>query len=118
MSLLQGVLKSNTEDIENSLKNIRLNGRSPSYEDKDDSDDDKLINVVRAVPVSYQSHLTERIADFASWNSSTYKAVVTYERCCIAISHQDTAALIIKSDRSFESVSNRTITTDIFKVIY
>jgi hypothetical protein len=47
MSLLQGVLKSNTEDIDSRLKNVRLYGKGgPAYEDKDDSDDD-LVNVVR-----------------------------------------------------------------------
>ena len=47
MSLLQGVLRSKTEDIEKSLNIIRLDGKQrTSYEDKDDSDDD-LVNVVR-----------------------------------------------------------------------
>ncbi|KAF9540043.1 hypothetical protein CPC08DRAFT_770873 [Agrocybe pediades] len=46
MSLLQDVLRSNTEDLDNGLKNGRLSGRQPAYEDKEDSDDDKLINVV------------------------------------------------------------------------
>jgi hypothetical protein len=47
MSLLQGVLRSKTEDIEKSLNIIRLDGKQRTlYEDKDDSDDD-LVNVVR-----------------------------------------------------------------------
>ncbi|KAF9040600.1 hypothetical protein BJ165DRAFT_1313459, partial [Panaeolus papilionaceus] len=50
MSLLQGVLKSNTEDIENRLRDARLSPkRRHSNEDKatkDDSDSDDLINVV------------------------------------------------------------------------
>ncbi|KDR68682.1 hypothetical protein GALMADRAFT_231010 [Galerina marginata CBS 339.88] len=46
MSLLQDVLRSNVEDIDNGLKNIRLVGkRRTSYEDKDDSDDE-IVNVV------------------------------------------------------------------------
>ena len=47
MSLLQGVLRSNTEDIDVRLKSVRLNNKGgPAYEDKEDSDDD-LVNVVR-----------------------------------------------------------------------
>lgn len=47
MSLLQGVLRSKTEDIEKSLNIIRLDGKQRTlYEDKEDSDDD-LVNVVR-----------------------------------------------------------------------
>ncbi|PPQ99603.1 hypothetical protein CVT24_005179 [Panaeolus cyanescens] len=50
MSLLQGVLRSNTEDIENRLNDVRLKpNRRLSNEDKatkDDSDSDDLINVV------------------------------------------------------------------------
>ena len=47
MSLLQGVLKSKTEEIEKRLNIIRLDGKQRTpYDDKDDSDDD-LVNVVR-----------------------------------------------------------------------
>lgn len=62
MSLLQDVLRSNTEDIDNGLKNIRLNNkRRTSYEekdkDKDDSDDSELVNVVCASNVRYHQEL-------------------------------------------------------------
>jgi len=52
MSLLQGVLRSNVEDVERGISNVRLSPskrRLPHEErerDKDDSDDDKLVNVV------------------------------------------------------------------------
>jgi len=52
MSLLQGVLRSKTEEIEKSLNIIRLDGKQRTqYEDKDDSDDD-LVNVVRLLLLS------------------------------------------------------------------
>ncbi|KAF8147285.1 hypothetical protein B0H34DRAFT_624789, partial [Crassisporium funariophilum] len=46
MSLLQDVLRSNTEDIDRRLDNVRLSAKTrTAYEEKDDSDDD-LVNVV------------------------------------------------------------------------
>ena len=46
MSLLQGVLKANVEDIEGRLSNVRLNGRQRSSFDEDVNSDDDLVNVV------------------------------------------------------------------------
>lgn len=46
MSLLQGVLKANIEDIEGRLSNVRLNGRQRSSFDEDVNSDDDLVNVV------------------------------------------------------------------------
>jgi hypothetical protein len=49
MSLLQGVLKSNTEDLESTLKTVRPDRRPRApYEDnqKEEGSDDDLVNVV------------------------------------------------------------------------
>lgn len=76
MSLLQGVLRSNTEDLENGLRNIRLNNtkRRTSYEDKDkhtsNESDDDLVNVVSPLFALLSSYIFLSIAiGFSSWYS-------------------------------------------------
>jgi len=76
MSLLQDVLRSKTEDIESSLKNVRLNSkRRPSYEDNKDDSDDDLVNVVRTLLVVLFYTVFIVSLGLTSWNPSQDQSV-------------------------------------------
>jgi len=106
MSLLQDVLRSKTEDIESSLKNVRLNSkRRPAYEDNKDDSDDDLVNVVRTLLVLLFYIVFIVSLGLTSWNPSQDQSVFPCQGCLLT-ANQGSSDYLVGQTRSTQGLPN------------
>lgn len=122
MSLLQGVLRSTTEDIDVRLRSVRLNskGGTPA-EDKADSSDDDLVNVVRCLSwIPSRAHISLSSPGLFARHTCQNAPVLArsrWRRRSLTAHTQKPAAYLLQPARPPQGLPHRTLPEDILQTV-